>query len=114
MCLLRLPCSVFLSYSDILTTDSRLRNVEGDWHEFESKALRREKDKQEREARKARDRERAAASREKEKKRPPPTHEAQPDNKRPHLDERSPNMNRPSEPATAPSAEAAPDNSSGN
>ena len=70
---------------------------------------------QEREARKARDRDRAAASREKEKgkgkdqekKRAPPTHEAQPDNKRPHLDGRSPDIARPSESNAAPPGEEA-------
>ena len=111
-----------MSCSVTLTSEPRLQDVEGDWHEFESKALRREKEKQEREARKARDRDRAAASREKEKgkgkdqekKRAPPTHEAQPDNKRPHLDGRSPNLTKSSEPATAASGEAAPDISSGN
>ncbi|EMR71678.1 putative ctd kinase subunit alpha protein [Eutypa lata UCREL1] len=75
-----------------------LQAVEGDWHEFESKALRREKEKQDREARKARE----AANREKEKKRPPSTHDIQPDTKRPHLDE------RPSESNTMPPAEADP------
>ncbi|KAI0011151.1 Pkinase-domain-containing protein [Xylariaceae sp. FL0662B] len=66
-----------------------LQNLQGDWHEFESKALRKEKEKQEREAR------RAAASqegshRDKDKKRPPSAHDAQRDIKRPHIDERPP------------------------
>lgn len=77
----------------MLTLIYRLRDIEGDWHEFESKALRREKEKQERDAR------RAAASkdggsREKDKKRPPSTHDSQRDSKRPHVDGRPPTMSR--------------------
>ncbi|OTA61264.1 Pkinase-domain-containing protein [Hypoxylon sp. EC38] len=62
-----------------------LQDLEGEWHEFESKALRREKEKQERDARRA-----AAAKegsgREKDRKRPPSVHESQRDSKRPHVD----------------------------
>ncbi|OTA92625.1 hypothetical protein M434DRAFT_60969, partial [Hypoxylon sp. CO27-5] len=58
-----------------------LQDLEGEWHEFESKALRREKEKQERDARRA-----AAAKegsgREKDRKRPPSVHESQRDSKR--------------------------------
>ncbi|EED17911.1 protein kinase, putative [Talaromyces stipitatus ATCC 10500] len=43
---------------------TELENIEGDWHEFESKALRKERDREAREARKDRERER-----EKEKRR---------------------------------------------
>ncbi|KAH8652387.1 kinase-like domain-containing protein [Xylariales sp. PMI_506] len=53
-----------------------LANIEGDWHEFESKALRREKERQEREARRA--------EREKDRKRPGSSHDNR-DSKRAHL-----------------------------
>ncbi|OTB19029.1 hypothetical protein K445DRAFT_36964, partial [Daldinia sp. EC12] len=56
-----------------------LRELEGEWHEFESKALRREKEKQERDARRAA---KESSSRDKDKKRPPSTHESQRDSKR--------------------------------
>ncbi|KFY27980.1 hypothetical protein V491_00683 [Pseudogymnoascus sp. VKM F-3775] len=46
-----------------------LQTLEGDWHEFESKALRKENEKRDKEARRAVQKE--AASREKERKRPP-------------------------------------------
>lgn len=70
-----------------------LRDLEGDWHEFESKALRREKEKQERDAR------RAAAgkeggNRDKDRKRPPSAHDSQRDSKRPHIDGRPPALSR--------------------
>ncbi|KAI5865438.1 Pkinase-domain-containing protein [Durotheca rogersii] len=76
-----------------------LKDLQGDWHEFESKALRREKEKQERDARRAaaakdggsrdkekekdRDRER---DKDKDKKRPPSAHDSQRESKRPHVD----------------------------
>ncbi|KAI1308876.1 Pkinase-domain-containing protein [Xylaria venustula] len=64
-----------------------LKDIKGDWHEFESKALRREKEKQEKQQRDAR---RAAAAKDgahdKEKKRPPSGPEIQPESKRPHLE----------------------------
>jgi CTD kinase subunit alpha len=44
--------------------------LEGDWHEFESKALRKENEKKDKEARRALQKENAAAK-EKEKKRAP-------------------------------------------
>ncbi|RYP67192.1 hypothetical protein DL769_005824 [Monosporascus sp. CRB-8-3] len=78
---------------------TELQDIEGDWHEFESKALRREK---EREARKAKE----AANRDREKKRPPSSHDAQPGTKRPHLEVRSPNLSRPSGSNAVPSSEA--------
>ncbi|KFY46319.1 hypothetical protein V495_02544 [Pseudogymnoascus sp. VKM F-4514 (FW-929)] len=51
-----------------------LQALEGDWHEFESKALRKENEKRDKEARRAVQKE--AASREKERKRPPSDSEA--------------------------------------
>ncbi|KAI0431831.1 kinase-like domain-containing protein [Xylaria sp. FL1042] len=64
-----------------------LKDIKGDWHEFESKAFRREKEKQEKQQRDAR---RAAAAKEgghdKERKRPPSGPETQPESKRPHLE----------------------------
>ncbi|RYP79528.1 hypothetical protein DL770_006628 [Monosporascus sp. CRB-9-2] len=78
---------------------TELQDIEGDWHEFESKALRREK---EREARRAKE----AANRDREKKRPSSTHDAQPDTKRPHLEGRSPNLSRPSGSNAVSSSEA--------
>lgn len=70
-----------------------LQELEGEWHEFESKALRREKEKQDRDAR------RAAASKEgggrdKDKKRPPSAHDSQRESKRPHVDGQLPLLDR--------------------
>ncbi|KAI1500550.1 Pkinase-domain-containing protein [Biscogniauxia marginata] len=59
-----------------------LKDIQGDWHEFESKALRREKEKQERERRAAKE----GSQRDREKKRPLSPHDAQPDPKRPHVE----------------------------
>ncbi|OBT57743.1 CMGC/CDK/CRK7 protein kinase [Pseudogymnoascus sp. 24MN13] len=50
-----------------------LQTLEGDWHEFESKALRKENEKRDKEARRAVQKE---AAREKERKRPPSDSEA--------------------------------------
>ncbi|KAK7954521.1 hypothetical protein PG988_015215 [Apiospora saccharicola] len=58
-----------------------LADIQGDWHEFESKALRRAKEKQEREARQA--------AREKDKKRPIEVQDAR-ETKRPHLEGQPP------------------------
>lgn len=58
----------------IKLTRRRLQALEGDWHEFESKALRKENEKRDKEARRAVQKE--AASREKERKRPPSDTEA--------------------------------------
>ncbi|KAI0024506.1 Pkinase-domain-containing protein [Xylariomycetidae sp. FL0641] len=73
-----------------------LADIQGDWHEFESKALRREKEKQEKQDREAR---KAAASkesgqREKEKKRPPPSAEAPREPKRPHVEGQQPALDK--------------------
>jgi CTD kinase subunit alpha len=54
-------------------THPRLQTLEGDWHEFESKALRKENEKRDKEARRAVQKE---AAREKERKRPPSDSEA--------------------------------------
>ncbi|KAK8035370.1 hypothetical protein PG993_010365 [Apiospora rasikravindrae] len=63
-----------------------LADIGGDWHEFESKALRRAKEKQEREARQAA---REANQREKDKKRPIEVQDAR-ETKRPHLEGQPP------------------------
>ncbi|KAI0534620.1 kinase-like domain-containing protein [Xylaria digitata] len=73
-----------------------LKDIKGDWHEFESKALRREKEKQEKQQREAR---RAAAAakdggQDKERKRPPSVPETQPESKRPHLEGQASNLSR--------------------
>jgi len=73
-----------------------LENIQGDWHELESKALRREKERQDREARKAAAAAKdaaggpgnangASANRDKERKRAPASHDAQRDSKRHHV-----------------------------
>ena len=69
---------------------NRLREIEGDWHEFESKALRREKERQEKEARRAA-KETAAAARggDRDKKRPPESGELVRDAKRTNVDARA-------------------------
>jgi CTD kinase subunit alpha len=51
-----------------MLTISRLQTLEGDWHEFESKALRKENEKKDKETRRALQKE-AAAAKEKDKKR---------------------------------------------
>lgn len=53
-----------------LLTCSRLAAIEGEWHEFESKALRKENERKDKEARRQAQKE-AAAKAEKEKKRGP-------------------------------------------
>ncbi|TGJ87957.1 hypothetical protein E0Z10_g812 [Xylaria hypoxylon] len=72
-----------------------LKDIKGDWHEFESKALRREKEKHEKQQREAR---RAAAAKDgghdKERKRPPSVTETQPESKRPHIEGRASNFSR--------------------
>ncbi|KAI0405203.1 kinase-like domain-containing protein [Xylaria palmicola] len=64
-----------------------LQNIEGEWHEFESKALRREKEKREKQQRDAR---RAAAAKEnghdKDRKRPLSVPDSQPGSKRPQTE----------------------------
>ncbi|KAI0552629.1 kinase-like domain-containing protein [Xylaria curta] len=82
-----------------------LKEIKGDWHEFESKALRREKEKQEKQQREAR---RAAAAKEsgdKERKRPPSAPGTQPESKRPHLEGQSSSLNRESSSTAVPRLE---------
>ncbi|KAI0457037.1 kinase-like domain-containing protein [Xylaria acuta] len=83
-----------------------LKDIKGDWHEFESKALRREKEKQEKQQRDAR---RAAAAKEgghdKERKHPPSAPSAQPESKRPHLEGQVSNLNGESSSAALPQLE---------
>ena len=62
----------------------------GDWHEFESKALRKENERRDREARKAnKDGTTAAPVREKDKKRPIENEDAARDAKRVHVDDKA-------------------------
>ncbi|KAI6783015.1 CTD kinase subunit alpha-like protein [Emericellopsis cladophorae] len=72
----------FLTEEPLPRQAVELADIEGDWHEFESKALRKENERKSREARKAN------AAREKEKKRAAETEEAAaaPEAKRPHVD----------------------------
>ncbi|KAI1171249.1 Pkinase-domain-containing protein [Nemania sp. FL0916] len=78
-----------------MLTICRLKDIKGDWHEFESKALRREKEKQEKQQREAR---RAAAAKEdeqnREKKRSSSVTGTQPESKRQHLEGQSSNLGR--------------------
>lgn len=49
--MLNKPSSKFgciIAHATLSLTHLRLENIEGDWHEFESKALRRERDKERR------------------------------------------------------------------
>ncbi|KAI0388963.1 Pkinase-domain-containing protein [Xylariaceae sp. FL0594] len=71
---------------------TELKDIKGDWHEFESKALRREKEKQQKEARRAAAAKEASQENENEKKRPPSPRDAddQPEAKRPHLESQPP------------------------
>lgn len=63
---------------------SRLSNIGGDWHEFESKALRKENERKDREARRAA---KDGGNRDKDKKRPMDGHDQQREAKRAHVDE---------------------------
>lgn len=84
----------------MLTIATRLQNLDGDWHELDSKALRRENERKEKEAKRAAAKEAGAAIssagappeklREinKDRKRPGETHaEPQREAKRPHVDQ---------------------------
>ncbi|KAI1424409.1 kinase-like domain-containing protein [Xylaria sp. FL1777] len=86
-----------------------LKDIKGDWHEFESKALRREKEKQEKQQRDAR---RAAAAKDgghdRERKRPQSGSETQPESKRPHLEGQASSLSgEPSSIALPPATEIA-------
>lgn len=59
----------------------RLATLEGDWHEFESKALRKENERKDKEARRQAQKE-AALKAEKDKKRGPESEAAEPEPKR--------------------------------
>ncbi|KAK3374028.1 kinase-like domain-containing protein [Lasiosphaeria ovina] len=64
-----------------------LKDIDGEWHEFESKALRRENEKKEKEARRAAQKEGpSSSSREKDRKRPNESADVQREAKRPHVD----------------------------
>jgi CTD kinase subunit alpha len=70
---------------NLLTFCDRLANIGGDWHEFESKALRKENERRDREARKAA----KDGSREKDKKRVTESHDRDRSVKRMHVDQKS-------------------------
>lgn len=69
---------------DVLTFCDRLANIGGDWHEFESKALRKENERRNREARKAA----KDGSRDNEKKRVTESHDRERSVKRVHVDQK--------------------------
>lgn len=70
----------------IANSSTRLSNIDGDWHEFESKALRKENERKDREARRAA----KESSRDKDKKRANESHDQQRDSKRMHVDAQQP------------------------
>ncbi|KAI0491135.1 kinase-like domain-containing protein [Xylaria cf. heliscus] len=82
-----------------------LKDIKGDWHEFESKALRREKEKQEKQQREARRAAAAAKEGGHDKKRPPSAFGSQPESKRPHLEGQASNLNRESGSTALPQLE---------
>jgi CTD kinase subunit alpha len=63
----------------------RLQTLEGDWHEFETKALRKENEKKDKEARRALQKE-ASAAKDKEKKRAPEGDNTEREAKRQHTE----------------------------
>lgn len=71
-----------------MTMLARLQEIEGDWHEFESKALRRENERKDKEARKAAEKSAAASSSSSKdpRKRLPETSDVQRESKRQHVD----------------------------
>jgi CTD kinase subunit alpha len=79
---------LFLHIDVILLTLGSLQFLEGDWHEFESKALRKENERRDKEARRLQQKE-AAAAREKEKKRAPEEEAAQREAKRQQVTQHS-------------------------
>lgn len=62
--------------------------MDGDWHEFESKALRRENERKDREARKAAEKGSGSASKDSKdsRKRPPEANDATRESKRQHVE----------------------------
>lgn len=90
-----LSLSAFPSFSQLLTLISRLQNLDGDWHEFESKALRRENERRDKEAKRAlakeavsgRDRDR---DRDRDRKRPNDESEPHRNPKKPHVNPKPP------------------------
>ena len=74
----------------------RLETLDGDWHEFESKALRRENERREREAKRGLVKE-AGAVRDKDRKRPIEAAESQRESKRPHVHHPKPPQAPPSQ-----------------
>ncbi|KAK1760822.1 hypothetical protein QBC47DRAFT_15275 [Echria macrotheca] len=63
-----------------------LKNVDGEWHEFESKALRRENERKEKEARRALKEAASGNSRDKDRKRPNDSNDGHRESKRPHVE----------------------------
>jgi CTD kinase subunit alpha len=91
-------------------TINRLAQIQGEWHEFESKALRKEKEKKERQERQEREARRAAqvkeaakterdaAPKDNDRKRPVPSPDNR-DTKRLHVEERPSSSDRPADAA---------------
>ncbi|KAL8738068.1 MAG: hypothetical protein Q9181_001092 [Wetmoreana brouardii] len=75
------PCSTFVSVVDANTLPFRLKDLQGDWHEFESKALRKENERKNQEARRAARNDEYA--KEKEKRRASAHASTERENKRP-------------------------------
>ncbi|TPX08218.1 uncharacterized protein E0L32_001886 [Thyridium curvatum] len=80
---------------------TELANIDGDWHEFESKALRRENERKEREARRAAAKESGGGGKDREKKRAADSLENHRDTKRQHIDVPPPPPPPPPPPAAA-------------
>ncbi|KAI0122821.1 kinase-like domain-containing protein [Xylariales sp. AK1849] len=79
---------------------TELADIKGDWHEFESKALRREKEKQEREARRTASSKKETEKTEKDRKRPGSSHDVR-DSKRLHIEGQPLSTGKPSGAAVA-------------
>ncbi|KAI7781209.1 hypothetical protein LA080_015126 [Diaporthe eres] len=93
---LKRPTAAHVLEHPYFTTESpaprqavELQHVDGDWHEFESKALRRENERKDREARKAAEKGSGSTSKDNKdsRKRPPEASDANRETKRQHVEE---------------------------
>lgn len=80
------PSPPFSSENAFANQLHRLAELDGDWHEFESKALRRENERKEKEARRAASS--AKDSKSRDRKREPEAHDDRGDAKRVHVEGR--------------------------
>ncbi len=69
----------------------RLKDIDGEWHEFESKALRRENERKEKEARRAQEKQTVISTSgrerdQRDRKRPNESSDPQRESKRPHIE----------------------------